>query len=162
LGADDAFQLGAAVISSHYGEIAAKLNQPILASALSNGFAVPEEIRFPVVIWSFQMDPLKGRRFVGGYYPSAAGSLPIRLVNGTIVLDLADPLRLDVGRGTFFGVEEKIFQQVIAIARAGPSLAAQISRFEQIEPFYSAISVLRDGSIIGPIEYFSPVEQTVL
>ena len=56
LGAEDGFELGATVISAHYGEIAAKLNQPVLASALSNGFAVPEDIRFPVTIWTFQME----------------------------------------------------------------------------------------------------------
>jgi hypothetical protein len=107
LSAEDGFQLGATVISAHYGEIAAKLNQPLLASALTNGFSVPEEIRFPVTIWTFQMEPLKGVRFVGGYYPSAAGSLPVRQVDGRIIFDLADPLRLDVGRGTFFGVGKR-------------------------------------------------------
>jgi hypothetical protein len=162
LGAEDGFELGATVISAHYGEIAAKLNQPVLASALSNGFAVPEDIRFPVTIWTFQMEPLKGIGFVGGYYPSAGGALPVRQVNGRIIFDLADPLRLDVGRGTFFGLEEKIFQQVVGMARGGTSLAQQINRFEEIEPFYSGISVLRDGSVIGPIEFFLPVQQAVL
>jgi hypothetical protein len=161
LSAEDRFQLGATLISARYGEIAAKLNQPILASALSNGFAVPDEIRFPVTIWTFQTEPLRGVRFVGGYYPSAGGSLPVREVDGRIIFDLADPLRLDVGRGTFFGVEEKIFQQVVGLARGGTSLAPQIDRFEQIEPFYSSISVLRDGSVIGPIEFFLPVQQAI-
>lgn len=161
LSVEDGLQLGATLISAHYGEIAAKLNQPILASALSNGFAVPDEIRFPVTIWTLQMEPLRGVRFVGGYYPSAEGSLPVREVDGRIIFDLADPLRLDVGRGTFFGVEEKIFQQVVGVARGGTSLAPQIGRFEQIEPFYSGISVLRDGSVIGPVEFFLPVQQAV-
>jgi hypothetical protein len=86
----------------------------------------------------------------------------VRQVNGRIIFDLADPLRLDVGRGTFFGLEEKIFQQVVGMARGGTSLARQINRFEEIEPFYSGISVLRDGSVIGPIEFFLPVQQAVL
>jgi len=107
------------------------------------------------------MEPLKGVRFVGGYYPSAAGSLPVRQVDGRIIFDLADPQRLDVGCGRFFGVEEKIFQQVVGLARGGTSLARQIGHFEQIEPFYSGISVLRDGSVIGPIEFFFPVQQAV-
>jgi hypothetical protein len=159
LGPEDAFELGATVISAHYADIAAKLNQPILASALSNGFAVPDEILFPVTIWTFQIAPLKGLRFVGGYYPSGEGSLPLREVNGRIIFDVLDPLRLDVARGTFFGVEEKIFRQVIAVARGGTSLVREINHFELIQPFYSAISVLRDGSVIGPVEFFQPVQQ---
>jgi hypothetical protein len=94
-------------------------------------------------------------------YPSAQGSLPVRQVEGRIIFDLMDPLRLDVGRGTFFGVEEKVFQQVVTVARGGTSLAPQIGRIEQIQPFYSGIGVLRVGSIIGPIEFFLPVQQVV-
>jgi hypothetical protein len=86
--------------------------------------------------------------------------LPIREVNGRIVLDALDPLRLDVGQGTFFGVEEKIFRQVTAVARRGPAMTAEIGRFEEIEPFYSGISLLRDGSVIGPLEFFAPVQRT--
>lgn len=159
LGGEEAFELGTIVISAHYAKIAAKLNQPILASALSNGFNVPNEIRFPVTVWTFQTEPLQGIQFVGGYYPSGGGSLPIREVNENIIFDLLDPLQLDVGRGTFFGIEEKIFQQVVAVARGGQSLVREIGRFELIQPFYSGISVLRDGSIVGPVEFFRPVQQ---
>ena len=70
----------------------------------------------------------------------------------------ADPLRLDVGFGTFFGVEEKIFKQVVAVARSAPAAVPQISQFEQVQPFYSAVSILRDGSVIGPLEFFTPSE----
>jgi hypothetical protein len=47
-------EIGAMVMSAHYAEIALKLAQPILASALANGFVVPEEIQFPVTVWEFQ------------------------------------------------------------------------------------------------------------
>ena len=80
-------------------------------------------------------------------------------MNGSIIFDLLDPLRLDVGRGTFFGIEEKIFQQVVAVARGGQSLVREIGRFELIQPFYSGISALRDGSIVGPVKFFRPVQQ---
>lgn len=154
--------VGGMVMSAHYAEIAVKLNLPIIAAALGNGFLVPEELQFPVTVWEFQIPPLQGRRFVGGYYPSQGGALPVREMNGRVVFDVLEPLRLDVGHGTFFGVEEKIFRQVTAMARQGMLAAANVPRFEEIQPFYSAISVLRDGSIIGPIEFFRPVERIVL
>jgi hypothetical protein len=50
VGPDDGPALGAAVIALHYSGIAHKLNQPILAEALSQGFAVPNEILFPSII----------------------------------------------------------------------------------------------------------------
>jgi hypothetical protein len=91
---------------------------------------------------------------VGGYYPSPGGALPVREQDGKLIFGSPDPFRLDVARGTFFGVEEKIFRQLVAVARRGTVLAAEISRFEQIQPFYSAVSILRDGSAIGPLEFF--------
>lgn len=155
---DDTPLLGRAVVSLHYAEIASKLNQPILADALLQGYAVPEEIRFPTIVWTLQTGPLAGARFIGGYFPPSSGPVPMREVEGRIVIGSADPLRLDVGFGTFFGVEEKIFKQVVAIARNAPTVAPQVSQFEQIQPFYSAVSILRDGSVIGPLEFFTPTE----
>jgi hypothetical protein len=109
VGPDDGPALGAAVIALHYSGIAHKLNQPILAEALSQGFAVPNEILFPSIIWELRIGPLAGTRFVGGYYPSPGGALPVREQDGKLIFGSPDPFRLDVARGTFFGVEEKIF-----------------------------------------------------
>ena len=56
---------------------------------------------------------LQGLRFVGGYYPSnPQGSLPMALEAGKFVMLPPDPLRLDISSGTFFGIEQKIFQQL--------------------------------------------------
>lgn len=65
---DDAHQLGAAIVSSHYGDVALKLGQRILAAALSGGYAIPPDLQFPGTVWEFRIGPLKGKRFVGGYY----------------------------------------------------------------------------------------------
>lgn len=118
LGPDDTPLLGRAVISLHYAEIASKLNQPVLADALLQGYTVPEEIRFPTIVWALQAGPLAGLRFVGGYYPPAGGALPVREIEGRHVFGSSDPFRLDVGFGTFFGIEEKIFKQVVYVARS--------------------------------------------
>lgn len=153
---EDYRALGNRIISSHYAPLALKLNQPILSAALENGFIVPNEILFPAIVWQFQAEPLRGTRFVGGYYPKE-GPLPFREVEGGITINTQGSLRLDVGRGTFFGIEEKIFRQVVMIARRGLFMAAELRPFEQIQPFYSAISALRDGSLIAPIEFLLPV-----
>jgi hypothetical protein len=155
---DGDHDLGNKIVRIHYGEIATKLNQPILAAALLGGFAVPEQIRFPATVWEFQMAPLNGARFVGGYYPSRDGSPAIRQQDGKLFFDLLNPLRLDVGRGTFFGVEQSIFEQMTRMARIGANGRLPITEFEKVQPFYSAISILRDGTIISPLEFLAPVQ----
>jgi len=44
------------------------------------------------------------------------------------------------------------------MARKGTSLAAGLPTFD-VQPFYSAISMLKDGSILSPVEFFTPVAQ---
>jgi hypothetical protein len=78
-------------------------------------------------------------------------------IDNRLVFGSPDPFRLDVGSGTFFGLDEAIFRQLVAVARQGPTLVNEIRPLENIQPFYSAISVLRDGSVIGPLEFFTAV-----
>ena len=61
--------LGSAIIMLHYADIAAKLDQPILAAALGGDFTVPDEIGFLGIVWTFRLGPLQGKRFVGGSMP---------------------------------------------------------------------------------------------
>src|SRR5437764_1033816 len=70
--------LGNAIIALHYSDIARKLNQPILAEALSLGFRTPPEIQFPAIVWELQIGPFAGRRYIGGYYPSGDGIIRAR------------------------------------------------------------------------------------
>ena len=83
----------------------------------------------------------------------------MKLENGRVQFAAADMLRLDVGGATFFGVEETIFEQVTMLVRKGPAAAVALTTFEEILPFYSGISALRDGSILSPVEFFLPVER---
>lgn len=159
LGDDFGGDIARAVQSMHYSRIAEKLNQPVLAASLASGLALSADYLVRAFVWAFQDGPLKGKRFVGGYYPSADGIHPIADANGKVWFRAADPLRLDVGRGTFVGVEENIFKQVTDMARRGAAQASQIQSFEDIQFFYSAISILRDGSVIAPVEFFVPVAE---
>lgn len=154
--------LGEAVIAMHYSDIAWKLNQPILAQSLSLGFLVPPEIQFPATVWQLQIGPFAGRRYVGGYYPSGDGAIRARELDGKITFVPDDPFRLDTGHATFLGLEEIIFKQLVGIARGGPRLAAEVSQSEQILPFYSGVSMLKDGSVLGLLDFFNPVQRVVL
>jgi hypothetical protein len=162
IGADASGPLVAAIISLHYGVIAEKLRQPYLAVSLTNGVPIPNELRIQAVAWDVISGPLTGRRFVGGYFPGPDGEPLQREVNGRIYMQRHNPLRLDSPSATFFGLEESIFRSVVAMARSEAALAAQIEHFTDTEFFYSGFSALRDGSAIGPLEFFSPAELITL
>lgn len=116
-----------------------------------------------MTIWEVRVGPLHGMRFVGGYYPSMSGSQPFRATDQGLIFDPVAPFRLDIGSATFAGVEEAIFRNVAAMTRLGPRMAGEMTQLvEQIQPFYRGFSLLRDGSAIGPIEFFAPVAQVAL
>ena len=43
-----------------------------------------------------------------------------------------------------------------------PRLATDVGRSEQFFPFYSGVSMLKDGSVLGVLDFFNPVRQIVL
>ncbi|GIQ76208.1 hypothetical protein BraRD5C2_46520 [Bradyrhizobium sp. RD5-C2] len=147
--------LGRAVISLHYAELVEKLNQPLLAEALENGFVVPAEVPIRAAVWQLLIGPLAGKRFVGGYYSSDSGARAYLDGNGKVGFMFSDPFRLDIRHATFVGVEEGIFGQVVAFARGAP--VQEIGQLQGVQFASNAISILRDGSVIGPVEFFSPI-----
>jgi hypothetical protein len=149
--------IGSVILALHYAEIAAKIRQPLLSASLASGVPVPDEIQFPAAVWECQLPILHGMRFVGGYFPGANGVIPLKFEDNKIALISENPFRLDVADGTFFGVEEKIFKALCAVARRGSEFAHQVPRLADIPFIYSGFSVLRDGSAIGPIQFFRPV-----
>jgi len=154
---DETPRLGVDILSIHYAGIAEKLGQPILAAALLTGSQIPEELGVRAGVWQFEMGPLAGTKFVGGYFSPTGQSL-LEKVGDALVVGPVDPLLLGIGRPTFFGVEYNIFSQICTLARTqrsqaeGPSVRPGVSAFERVESFYSGVSVLRDGSLISPAQ----------
>ena len=59
-------------------------------------------------------------------------------------------------------IEETIFKQIMTMTRIGPRMEEPIRQFENPAPFYSAISTLRDGTLISPVEFLRPIGQAAL
>jgi hypothetical protein len=161
LGGDDAGEVGTAIIASHYTAIAEKLRQPLLAAALATGVSLPDELRILAITWRVGWGPLEGKRFVGGLFGPTHNGPSVRETRDGILLEWPPPIWLDTPFLTFFGVEETIFRQVVGMART-PHTAARLSTFEALEFFHSGVSILRDGTVLGPGEFFQPVEQLTL
>jgi hypothetical protein len=69
-----------------------------------------------------------------------------------------DPLRLDMGSGTFFGLAEHVFELLVATARSGPAAINELRLLDRIVTGYSGASLLKDGHVLGPVELFYPVD----
>jgi hypothetical protein len=150
--------LGSAVIMLHYADIAAKLDQPILAAALGGEFTIPDEIGFLGIVWTFRLGPLQGKRFVGGVYAKAGQNPEFVETNGGFMIRRT-PFRLDQPNATFFGVEENIFRSLTQVARVGSLAIRNISQLPDPPFFYSGVSVLRDGSVIAPADFLQAIER---
>lgn len=155
LAGEESRPLGSAILALHYADIADKINQPILSSALEQGSQVPAEIGFSAALWELRFGPYQGMQFVGGFYPPTSGTVQVRQEKDRLIFGPDNSFRLDAAYGTFLGVEANIFRQLVSIARQGPTVAAEIRPLPSIEFFYSGVSLLRDGSIIGPLEFFA-------
>lgn len=155
LNSEDDGGLGAAVIASHYSGIAAKLRQPLLAASLATGVALPDELLIQAFTWQVVAGPLAGQRFVGGFFGPPGSEPNFSQTEDRIVTRWPPPIRLDAAAATFFGVEETIFRQVVEMARTGLRTVARLGTFEGTGFFYSGFSTLRDGSALGPSEYFN-------
>lgn len=151
--------VGSAIIALHYGRLVEKLGQPILAASLTEGFLVPDEIRLPVVVWECLIPPLKGKRFIGGYHIPPNTAQTVKWEKNYSFYLFGDPFNLSRPFLTFFGLEESIFKKIVEIARIGWESARAVSIMELREPLYSAMSLLRDGSTLAPLDFFRPVEQ---
>jgi hypothetical protein len=155
----EAPELGSAVMALHYSHIAAKLRQPILAAALTANTTVPPEINFPAFVWRFRGPFLTDKRFVGGYFLGEGRAPPLKVSDdqGEAVFINADPMRLDVAPGTFFGLEVSVFNGICAMARQGDVAAGNVPLLQPIPFFDSGFRFLRDGSVIGSLGYFQPL-----
>jgi hypothetical protein len=150
--------LASKVIALHYAGVAEKLAQPILSAALSNGSLLPEEIQLAAAVWEFQDGPLKGRRFVGGHFPREDATL-VRVRDGEdqFVVRGSPPWVLGSHGPAFFGLEESIFRNVVKFARGAERATRGIEPLPAIPFFYSAVSVLRDGTLLSPVEFLKLV-----
>lgn len=148
------------VMREHFSEVFQKLNQPLVSAALSTGSRIPAQLQIQATSWRLAIDYLNEMEFVGGYWLSTEGTLPFTVGDeGKIVRNQPDMLRLDQASGVFVGLERKVFEAVCSMVRSSSdSINQHVRPIADIAPFYSAISLLRDGSIIGPSEFFVPVD----
>jgi hypothetical protein len=157
-------QVGLSMVVGHYAPVLDRLQLPVHADAIRRLRQVPNQTGAKRAIWACIAGALRGRRFVGGVLPDrfTRGWGPTwpffeevelqriwHSVRHDSLFLLAPPMR-------FFGVEEVILRRVLAVAHRG------IEAAENIEPAAvpdstGSLSVHRDGTVLGPVDYFEPV-----
>ena len=131
-----------------------KIANPLLASALLNGFELPNELRFNMAIWELVAGPLQGRQFVGGYYSRDDVQISEDTNRQTLVFGAKNVFDLQAPNVTFFGLEIDVYRSLLEFARTDISRLNIQPAFELETLFFdSSASILRDGSIIAPIQY---------
>lgn len=156
--------VGLSMVAGHYAAVLERLQLPLHAEVVRDFERMPEQTGARRGIWKCISGSLSGRRFVGGVLPDRFVSTwgpwwPFlegvelqrfgRFIRRDSPFVLAPPMR-------FFGLEEEVFQRVLEVGRRGPAAAAEILPVE-VPAHMGSLSLLRDGTVIGPVDYFEPV-----
>ncbi|SFO39836.1 hypothetical protein SAMN03159304_03119 [Pseudomonas sp. NFACC24-1] len=151
---DTAALLSRHVAASHYADVLVKLDQPLLAHAIRRSIRLDDLLGIPVTIWRFAFGDFE-HEFVGGYYARDTAQPLIDFKDGHISRRSSDPFRLGVHSGTFVGLDLSVFKRLVDAARNNRPLG-DLPEIEPLRDVYSGLSMLRDGSVIGPLQMFIP------
>lgn len=151
--------IGLAMVLGHYASIFEHLRLHTYADAIREGRGLPRHQVSRAGLWECIRGPLAKRRFIGGLLNATPlwPFLPIHsdflhfweLWDQTSPFILAPPLQ-------FAGLEEKVMEEVLAVGRLGPRTDRSIAPVEVPEET-GTLSLLRDGSVLGPAHYFAPI-----
>jgi hypothetical protein len=155
--------IGRAMVRGHYGPVLALLRLPLHAEAIRSGRTIVEQTGATRGIWECVGSRLKGRRFVGGLLPDGAGwgcALPWSLLNAEILgafwhaIQWSSPFVL-APTPQFFGLEEHIMKTLLdamRLEREPPDIP-----IAEVPQDLDALSLHRDGTVLGPADYFRPI-----
>ncbi|MEW6441876.1 MAG: hypothetical protein AB1640_13155 [bacterium] len=151
--------IGRLIVTQHYANILEKLRFPLLAFALRNAAVLPAELGIRVGVWRCPIPHLKEHRFVGGFFsPKDAPVIgrffwesPFRPYRD---VSLYPSLDLSAGGFTFFGLEMEIFKAVRKITLLNAQATDGVRPLAVKDDLPIGFSLLRDGSVIAPLEWF--------
>jgi len=144
-----------AIAAVHYAGIMRKLRFPAVASALSAGNLLPDDYVPSIPLWEGLAGAVKGRKFVGGYYPPEGMSC-----SDVWYHHLEHPWPhhsacLTYNPPVFFGLEYQTFERLRAAYRRGRrGLAEELREPEFGGSVAPDLSTLSDGSVLGAMDYF--------
>lgn len=159
------------IYCNHYAYILNKLKLPLLSAALEFGFNIPQNRRFIVGLWRALVPPILGQEFIGGYFlPTLSTEQELFYINPYIYNDASNlvniplnpQLNLSLPGFTFFGLERNIFDRLRRITLLGSEswelMGFYENEYNDSENKPPGFSILRDGSVLAPLDYFQFIE----
>lgn len=147
-------QLGIGTVALHYSTPLLKLGLRLLSAGLLEGFVVPADLSFGVIIWKCLVPPLTGVEFAGGLYQ--AGFSASRWF-GTKESQIESLMHLGRPVGTFFGVRLDILRQIRQALLGDWNELGRLPILDIRASRPSQLNWLRDGTVSGPEDFFQPV-----
>jgi hypothetical protein len=144
--------LGLGCVSIHYSRIISKLGLQLISSSLEEGFVIPEDLSYNLPVWECNYPPLKGQRFVGGFFSDTEPQFS-KLPNGHTIF-YPNILKLGIPNPSFFGVSVEVFRTLRKVCLGNWNLLSEIKELPDTEFRPSNLSWLRDGSITGALDFF--------
>lgn len=150
--------VGLAMVAGHYVPVLNLLGLSAHAAAIRDRSPLAGMTNDEVLRWRCTRGPLAGRVFVGHKVPplQLPGLSPSVLVRFWELMTRDWPPYL-LPESTFFGLEDAVFQRVLVVVRNGLAAASEIEPVGVPERRASS-SMLRDGSVIGPADYFEHLD----
>lgn len=136
-----------AALRGHYAAVLDTLRFPLYAHSLREWFLLPPEHKIQVGLWTALIPPINGKRFVGGIFPSRRWRYYAPWNWEWDRLDLSRP------NGTFFGLELEMFLNVRQLSMRGSKAVDDIYEFEAEREPAGGFTLLRDGTLMAPIDY---------
>jgi hypothetical protein len=154
---DSGRPIGRTTIAMHYGTVLRKLGLLALASALTNGYPLSEQLSFQVPVWTCFAQPFERTQYIGGFYRTPGGTGPILTDHGWRAT-----LELGTGHSVFIGLQLSAVRQIAKAARGNWE---QLDALEIAAPrgsWGSEFAWLADGTVAAPAEYFLPTTTETL
>lgn len=147
-------EISTSMVLGHYAAVYQKLQLPVVADSLR--FAFPLRASAGAQrrgVWRCTVGRLAGIEFIGGIIPSD-DLVDARYLSGRYRHH--DPFIL-LPPVQFFGIERKRFSIIVrAAALQGNSEPLELNDI-QVPQDLGAISLMRDGTVLGPSDYFDPI-----
>jgi len=137
-----------AAIRGHYADIFDTLRLPLHAYSLREQFLLPEDHKIQVGLWTALMPPIKGKSFIGGFFPSTEKCPYEHRYPTWSLLNLSRPT------GMFFGLELDIFLQVKGITLRGRDAIDDVEELHlESKETTGRFAFSQDGTLLAPLDY---------
>lgn len=144
------FDIQRMIKAGHYASIMDRLNLLPLALSLRLNYVLPREARFRVGVWRGRTPSILNEEFIGGYIPITNFSF-----DGVSFLNAVDTQTIpEYSRAVFVGLHRKIFRLVRRITFIGREAADELIEYPVGDGQDEGLSILSDGTVLGPIDYF--------